>query len=131
MRDTPQNVFEKCIMSKRSIGNEGETAAANHLGSKGYLIRSRNFTCRGGEIDIVAEKDGCIVFVEVKTRKNDRYGAAAEYVDRKKAAHVRRAAAEYPIHSGCDMRFDIVEVYYEERDGMFLVKEINHIEDAF
>ena len=117
-------------MSKRSIGNEGETAAANYLISKGYLIRSRNFTCRGGEIDIVAERGGCLVFVEVKTRKNDRYGAAAEYVDRTKAARVRRAAATYPIYGGCDIRFDLLEVYYEDADGMFLVKEINHIEDA-
>ena len=117
-------------MSRRDIGNKGETAAVNHLIRNGYIIRERNFTRRGGEIDIIAEKDGCTVFIEVKTRKNDLYGAPSEYVGRGKMYHIKRTAAQYPVFGG-DLRFDIIEVYYEERACMFLVKKINLIEDAF
>ena len=117
--------------SKRDIGRNGEDAAANYLESRGYLIRCRNYSCRGGEIDIVAEKDDFMVFVEVKTRKNDLFGTPAEFVTGTKARRVRRAAASYPIYYACNIRFDIIEVYYEEKGGMFLIKEINHIEDAF
>ena len=117
-------------MSTREIGGLGEETAANYLIRKGYFIRARNFTRRGGEVDITAEKDGCTVFVEVKTRKNDRYGAPSEYVDRNKIARIRSTAAQYPVFGG-DIRFDVIEVYYEEREGMFLVKQIEHIEDAF
>lgn len=117
-------------MSKRDIGNNGEEAAARYLASRGYAILERNFTRRGGEIDLIAKKDGCTVFVEVKTRKNDRYGSAAEYVSGEKMKRIRRTALQYPVYGG-DIRFDVIEVYYEERAGVFLVKEINHIEDAF
>ncbi len=117
-------------MSRRDIGNNGEEAAANYLAARGYAVLERNFTRRGGEIDLIAEKDGCTVFVEVKTRKNDRYGSAAEYVNGEKVKRIKRTALQYPLYGG-DIRFDVIEVYYEERAGMFLIKEINHIENAF
>ncbi len=130
MRYTPQDIFEEHIMSRRDIGNNGEEAAANYLAAHGYAVLERNFTRRGGEIDLIAEKDGCTVFVEVKTRKNDRYGSAAEYVNGEKVKRIKRTAMQYPLYGG-DIRFDVIEVYYEERAGMFLIKEINHIENAF
>ena len=108
-------------MSRRDIGNNGEEAAANYLAARGYAIL---------EIDLIAEKDGCTVFVEVKTRKNDRYGSASEYVNGEKVKRIKRTALQYPLYGG-DIRFDVIEVYYEERAGMFLIKEINHIENAF
>ena len=117
-------------MSRRDIGNNGEEAAANYLAAHGYAVLERNFTRRGGEIDLIAEKDGGTVFVEVKTRKNDRYGSAAEYVNGEKVKRIKRTALQYPLYGG-DIRFDVIEVYYEERAGMFLIKEINHIENAF
>ncbi len=118
-------------MNAKEIGRSGETAAAQYLCKKGYIIKERNFTRPGGEIDIIAEKDGCIVFVEVKTRKSSAYGYAAEYVTKSKAERVRNTALMYDIGYGTDIRFDVIEVYYREHGGVFEVTEIDQIEDAF
>lgn len=118
-------------MNAKETGRSGETTAAQYLCKKGYIIKERNFTRPGGEIDIIAEKDGCIVFVEVKTRRSVAYGYAAEYVTKSKAERVRRTALMYEIGHGADMRFDVIEVYYRESGGVFEVTEIDHIEDAF
>lgn len=57
------------MAAHNELGKEGELLAANHLQSEGYVIRHRNWRCGHKELDIVAEKDGTLVFVEVKTRK--------------------------------------------------------------
>lgn len=119
------------MMDKRKIGAAGEEAAARYLVRKGYAIRERNFRLTVGELDIVAiDKDGCTVFVEVKTRKNADYGYPSQFVDRKKQQKLKLTAEMY-----CDrdiyMRFDVIEVYYELRDNVMYIKEINHIENAF
>ena len=56
------------MAAHNELGKEGELLAANHLQSEGYVIRHRNWRCGHKELDIVAEKDGTLVFVEVKTR---------------------------------------------------------------
>ena len=119
------------MMDTRNIGAMGEEAAARYLVRKGYVIRDRNFRLRVGELDIVAiDKDGCTVFVEVKTRKNDDYGYPSQFVNRKKQQRLKRTAE---IYCGRDiyMRFDIIEVYYELRNNIMYIMEINHIENAF
>ncbi|HOV41406.1 MAG TPA: YraN family protein, partial [Oscillospiraceae bacterium] len=58
-------------MDKKEMGRLGEEAVCRLLSGKGFKIVSRNFTVRGGEIDIIAESDEIIAFVEVKTRKAD------------------------------------------------------------
>ena len=55
------------MAAHNELGKEGELLAANHLQSEGYVIRHRNWRCGHKELDIVAEKDGTLVFVEVKT----------------------------------------------------------------
>ena len=78
-----------------------------------------------GEIDIIAEKDGETVFIEVKTRTGDEYGYAAEAVDCKKRFRYVKVAAEYLMRKGltdAPCRFDVVEL----QNG-----QINHIENAF
>ncbi len=118
-------------MNKSEIGKFGEDFAARYLSGKGYMIKDRNFRGKHGEIDIIAyDMDGCLVFVEVKTRKNDDYGYPSEFVDRKQQKRLRYMAQ---LYSGDDMymRFDIIEVYYgNSPDGMY-VKAVNHIENAF
>ncbi|MBR0365866.1 MAG: YraN family protein [Clostridia bacterium] len=114
-----------------NIGKFGEDAAAEYLARHGFVILDRNLRFKVGELDIVAlDKDGCTVFVEVKTRKNADYGYASEFVDRNKQKKLIRAAEFY---SGRDiyMRFDIIEVYYKLCDNKMIVTEINHIENAF
>lgn len=119
-------------MDKTAIGNNGEEAAAQYLKRHGYTVIERNFRLRVGELDIVARdsRDGCLVFVEVKTRKNDAYGFPCEFVTKKKQQRLIRTAE---LYCGMDiyMRFDIIEVYYEIRENIMYITKINHIEDAF
>ncbi len=115
------------MTDKQIIGRIGEEAACKYLEQKGYRIVHTNFLCKTGEIDIICLKDGCTVFVEVKTRKNSNYGAAAEFVDFRKQQKVKRAALYYIKNADCDMRFDVMEVYHTNGEIM----EINHIENAF
>ena len=114
-------------METQLIGNLGEDAACEFLKNNGYFILQRNFRCKAGEIDIIAVKDGCTVFVEVKTRKNSGYGYASEFVDYRKQEKIRRAAMYFIKSDDADMRFDVIEVYHSGA----VVNQINHIEDAF
>jgi putative endonuclease len=117
-------------MSKQ-IGDLGETAAKNYLIKNDYEILETNFRLKMGEIDIIAEKDDCTVFVEVKTRKGTRFGNASEYVDSRKQEKIKKTALCYISKLETDMRFDVIEVYYSDAYGEFEVISINHIENAF
>lgn len=117
-------------MRGRAAGNAGETAACVYLEKKGWRILERNYTVKGGEIDIIAADGGCLVFVEVKARKNTRYGYPSEFVTEKKQQRLVSAALNY-CGGDCCMRFDVIEVIYEEICGRVYIKEINHIENAF
>ena len=68
-------------MNKRQTGSEYEGLAAKWLEGHGYQIVERNYRCRQGEIDLIAEKDGYLVFVEVKYRRSSEAGDPAEAVD--------------------------------------------------
>ena len=109
---------------KRRIGFFGEGKAARFLKKGGYKILHRNYKCPFGEIDLIAQKDDVICFVEVKTRSGDAFGAPNEAVNKKRQQRYKNSARYY--FSGREMnftvRFDIVEV---TKEG------INHIENAF
>ena len=116
-------------MSKQKIlGKLGEDCAAKFLEDNGYEIIARNFRIRSAEIDIIAQKDGVIVFVEVKARSSIRHGLPVEAVNFRKQRKIIEAAGVFlQDFSDCACRFDVVEVYLSgER-----VEEINHIENAF
>lgn len=116
-------------MTTKEIGALGEAAAAAYLEELGYDILSRNYTSRMGEIDLIAQSpDEVCVFVEVKTRRGRAFGLACEAVDRRKQEKIMKTALTYPCNG--DMRFDVIEVYYESDSG-FKMTEINHIENAF
>jgi len=89
------------------------------------------FRCRFGEIDLIARSGRYIVFVEVKTRKNDRFAAAREYVDAEKRRKLRNTAAIWLANNETELqpRFDVIEVY--AKNGAFRNPIINHLEDAF
>ena len=87
-------------MNKRAMGSEGEERAAAHLESLGYRIIKRNFRSRAAEIDIVAEREGCLFFVEVKMQRNASYGGAAAHVTRAKRYKIARQAERYLVQSG-------------------------------
>ena len=119
-------------MEKRELGNFGEEAATKFLRKKGYKILKRNFNCRFGEIDIIAQKAGYVVFVEVKLRKNANFAAAREYVTASKQARIISTAMYWLSFNAEELqpRFDVVEIYAP--DGIQSRSlEIYHIEDAF
>ena len=111
-----------------NTGILGENMAAEVLIQKGYLIRERNYRYKRSEIDIIAEKDGILVFIEVKTRKSIRFGFPEEFVSEKKAEMVITAAEQYIYETEWkkDIRFDIVSIVMNKNGS-----EIQHFEDAF
>lgn len=112
----------------KKIGQYGEDLAAQFLRQKGYKIIERNFSVQGGEIDIIAQKSSMLVFVEVKTRKNDVFGTPAMAVNfgkRQKIIHTALIFLHINNHHGA-CRFDVIEVYLKDNK-----KTINHIQNAF
>lgn len=100
-------------MSRQETGRAGEDAAAAYLASQGYRILERNLRFRAGEIDLVAEESGTLVFVEVKTRTGTSFGSAAEAVTVGKQKRLIRLAGLYLARRGGTpppCRFDVVTV---------------------
>lgn len=100
--------------NKRKIGQEKESLVSEYLKGCGYEIICRNFFSRHGEIDIIAKKDGYLVFIEVKYRQNTRYGMPEEAVGFRKQQNLL-AAARYYLYKNhlpfdLPMRFDVVGV---------------------
>ena len=116
----------------RLLGRWGEQQVAEDLRRKGWRIAALNYRCRTGEIDVIAENRAYLAFVEVKLRKNDGYGRAAEAVTRSKQEKLRAAAelylAEHP--TARQPRFDVAEVYAPQGIRT-LAPVINYIENAF
>lgn len=99
--------------SRTALGRAGEDAAARHLSELGYRILARNLRFRFGELDIVAEENGWVVFVEVKTRTGGGFGSAAEAVTPAKQRQLVRLAGAYLAANGGEARpcrFDVVTV---------------------
>ncbi len=116
----------------KKVGGEGEKAAVKHLKKQGYKIIKTNFLVRGGEIDIIAEKDGYTVFVEVKTRTSDGYGNPIEAVGDIKQRRLLHAAQVYMMNNGVtDVRFDVIGVSCEVCGNKIKIYEIQHIINAF
>jgi len=115
---------------RQRLGRLGEAAAADALERDGLRVVARRFRLRTGEIDLVAERDDLVVFVEVKTRRSSRYGAPAEAVTRLKRERMARVALAFLSRTGRlerRVRFDVVEVYAD--DGG--LRRLRHIRDAF
>lgn len=113
-------------MNKRRFGLIGEKIAQGYLKDKGYEVINTNFYTKRGEIDIVAKKDNCIVFVEVKTRSNFEYGTPATAVNSVKKRHIKSAAKIFLQLNKmyrCDVRFDVIEVLFWRGKC-----KVNHIE---
>lgn len=83
------------MSGKIDVGASGERIAGEYLRLSGYRILETNHRSGHLEIDLIAERDGCLVFVEVKTRRGDSFGGALESVGRTKLNNLRRAARIY------------------------------------
>ncbi len=115
------------------LGAEGEERAARHLAGQGYRIVDRNVRAGGVELDIVARRVSLLIFVEVKTRRSTRFGAAELAVDAAKQRRLARGAAAWLHDSGHwarHVRFDVVgwQVSGRGESERWL---LHHVEGAF
>jgi putative endonuclease len=98
---------------RQAIGRWGEEMASQYLIAKGYALLAHNIHSPHGEIDIVASKDGLLVFVEVKTRSSHAFAFPEDSVNRRKQAYLLSAAEDYlQAHpeSGESWQFDVIAV---------------------
>jgi putative endonuclease len=107
MPHSPQDVHKKVL------GAKGEQLVETYLKNLGMKILKRNYRTPYGEADIVAEFQGETVFVEVKTRENERFGAPSEAVTKSKQERYRKIALFYGKRLGKEpnARFDVAEVF--------------------
>lgn len=113
------------MYQRHVVGKYGEDVAERYLKQKGYKIINRNFSCRQGELDIIAENSEYIVFIEVKTRSNFLYGNPVDSVGKDKQRHMKKVAKYYLHIHGWEnrfVRFDVIEVYIDRG-----IAKVNHI----
>lgn len=116
--------------ARQLVGTLGEQAAAASLLDQGYSILHRNYRCRGGELDIVCEKNGILVFCEVKTRTSTRFGLPEESITIAKRRRIRKLALEYlqrEHRRARQLRFDVISVAMNNGQ----VGELRHLVNAF
>ncbi len=113
------------------IGKSGEDFVADYLRDKDYIVIKQNFSNRYGEIDIIAESDDYILFVEVKTRKSDALVSGLDAVDRDKQNRIMNLANDFlsKFETQKSPRFDVAEVTYTDFDNPDFT--LNYIESAF
>jgi putative endonuclease len=112
------------------LGRRGEDLAARHLAKIGFVVLSKNWRCREGELDVVATDGRTLVVCEVKTRTGTRFGDPAEAVTADKMARIRRLTGKWlSVHrvGWCRIRFDVIAICLP-RDGAV---QLRHIEGAF
>ncbi len=115
-------------MSKnKKIGDWGEKLAIQYLESKGYQITAKNYRHSRFEIDLITKKDDLLVFIEVKTRSDVRFGYPEDWVDSNKAQRILEASENYihEINWQKGIRYDIIAITKCDQP------EIKHFEDAF
>lgn len=113
----------------KARGDVGEGMAAKFLEQKGFRILQRNYRFDRGEIDIVAEDHGEIVFVEVKSRRTQAFGSPEDAVTPQKEAYLKRTAEGYLFEHGLDgrpCRFDVIAVEWKSEQP-----EIRHMKKVF
>ncbi len=130
-RQKPRRV-RKCKgpREKDIFGRQGENLAVRYLKTKGYRILARNLKFSIGEIDIIAQKDECIVFFEVKTRRTDAAGLPWEVITEPKKRRIMSMAEEYIRKKRLwdrDVRFDVLSIVWPLGEQPV----VGHYEDAF
>ncbi|MFD0793227.1 YraN family protein [Mucilaginibacter litoreus] len=117
------------MANHNDLGRTGEALAKAHLEASGYEVIDENWTFGKAEVDLIAYKDGIIIFTEVKTRSGTGFGLPEDFVDARKQRLLAEAADEYIYlmnHKG-EVRFDIISVLFHRNNNHTL----KHIEDAF
>ncbi len=121
----------KCVYKNR-LGANGELIARDFLSGKNYKFLKNNFRFQRAEIDLIfeIEEEKLLLFIEVKTRRNKKFGEPEESVTVTKQNQIRKAAMGFVIennkYADYDLRIDVVSVFFSGGKA-----EINHIENAF
>lgn len=110
------------------LGKLGEDMAVDYLLDKGYEILERNYFFQKAEVDIIAQKEGVLAVVEVKTRSTADFGNPQDFLKPKQIQRLVKAIDHYVIENDLDVevRFDIMAIVKEKSTC-----KIEHIEDAF
>ena len=118
-------------MNTKLLGRWGEQTAADYLRKHGYRITAMGYSCRFGEIDLIAENKQYVVFAEVKLRRRGDYVRPMEYVTAVKQQRLIRTAMMWLTENETEKqpRFDVIEICAP--DGPGGKTELNYIEDAF
>ncbi len=114
-------------MATGPLGARGEDAAADAYRRRGYRVVARNWRCRIGEIDLVVERAGVLVFCEVKSRRGVAFGGGYEAVSRRKQAKIRALAEAFLQAHGSrpdGVRFDVASVaFLRDRSSVEVFEE--------
>ena len=113
------------------LGRKGEILAARILESRGWRILARNYRAGRREIDVVAQRDGLVAFVEVKTRGGDGFGSPQAAVTLLKRREIEAVAVDFlarHVRDDVDVRFDVVAIRTGPSGSVVTVE---HIEDAW
>jgi len=122
---------DRLLGYKKQVGDKGEKYAEDFLKRKGYNIIQRNYRCKLGEIDIIAEYDNTIVFVEVRTKRTESFGIPQYSITSGKMSRITKTALSYIqekelFERSC--RFDVIAITFPQKSK---VPNIEHIENAF
>lgn len=101
------------------LGKKGEDIALEIVKRLGYKCLARNYRCTLGEIDLIAREGECLVFIEIKTRKDKSTAFAKEAVDSKKRRQISRVALSYMKENDCSemsARFDVIAINLNQGD---------------
>jgi putative endonuclease len=119
---------------RQKLGQTGESLAALELQRRGYRLLARNWRCPAGEIDLIAEQGGALVFVEVRTRRGDARGTPLESITPAKQAKLIEAGLTYLQEHALedrDWRIDVVAVELTPRGQLLRIDVIeNAVEEG-
>jgi putative endonuclease len=120
--------LETAVSSRVAQGTAAEELACRYLEARGLILVTRNFRCRAGELDLIMRDGDQLVFVEVRSRRDSRFGTPAESVTRTKQQRLLRAAAVYLQRQRLDLpcRFDVLAILHAESEP-----QMEWIRDAF
>ena len=120
-------------MNIGKVGENGEKRVAEFLRKNGFSVVKRNYQCRYGEIDIIAENKQYILFVEVKTRKENALISGIEAVNSHKQQRIVLAAQDFITKTLCEKqpRFDVAEVTVTEKTDGGMAFNLKYIKNAF
>ncbi len=124
--------MEKFHLANKELGDWGEQIAVDYLTDHNVKIVGRNIRTNYGEIDVLGQKDGILIFFEVKTRRTDNFGNPEDAVNYIKQEHMKNSALEF-IQSNLDMeidwRIDVIAIYVGKRNKFHIRWFTNAIAD--